>query len=376
MIGRERELEELDGILSRTRAKVRAACSCSQGRRASARRGWPRPPLPPRQLACLRGVAAEHGGLAVCAHRGGAPRVPPPRAGGALRGRAALRAPRRPVAGARTGARSHRSRDAVRSGARRLRDDLGARGDGRLPRRPPVGGRGDARAPAVARRSGGGVAAARARRLPQRGDPARPPAAAAPRSTSAVQGGSRSSAWSRSIPTGPLGSRRRSSAASRAPRFARRSTTARRECRSSWRSSRRRCEPAAARAGAARPRARGRVGRSDPGDASRRAPRPSRGPVGRGTSRPRGGRRDRRRGRARAARGARPRRRPGRAPRPRSAPRGRAGTRGVPARSRPGSDLRRYPLAEAPIAPPRAGLAARRPRRRAEADGRPLAGRG
>ena len=64
-------------------------------------------------------------------------------------------------------------------------------------------------------------------------------------STSDVQGGSRSSAWSRSIRTGPLGSRRRSSAASRARRCARRSTTARRECRSSWRSSRRRCEPAA-----------------------------------------------------------------------------------------------------------------------------------
>ena len=128
-----------------------------------------------------------------------------------------------------------------------------------------------------------------------------------------------------------------------------------------------------ARARTAWPRARGRIERADSRDASRRAPRPRRGPLGRWTSRPS------RRPPSSVSRSssscsrARPRRRPDRGPRPRSPPRGRAGDRGVPARPRPRGALRRYALAEASLLAPRAGRPPRSPRRRASADGRPLA---
>ena len=61
-----------------------------------------------------------------------------------------------------------RPRSALRGHPARLRDPRRRRRDRRLLGRPPVGRCGDPRAAGVARRGGGGVAAALARRLPER----------------------------------------------------------------------------------------------------------------------------------------------------------------------------------------------------------------
>ncbi len=124
MIGRERELEQLGEVLSRTReGRSGRPASSSQARRASGRPAWPTRPSPPRSSRALRGVAAEHGALVRTrpsppCFAGSSAVIP----SGLSECEAARRAPRRsPARSSALRPRHDGSRDAVRSRARRLR---------------------------------------------------------------------------------------------------------------------------------------------------------------------------------------------------------------------------------------------------------------
>ena len=244
MIGRERELEQLGEILSRTAARRgRPAPARGRGGRREDAAGRGRRRRRVARLPAGRRRRARR--LAVRAHRGGAPpstsAASPPGSPGTIRSsrtsasscRSSGRRPASPTArrcSKPCEAPSQRSRRASRPSSSSTTSSGRTRRRSSSCRRSPKrrrSGRCSCSAPTAARRSRA------ATRCGGSG------------STSAAQGGSPSSSWSRSTRTGPLGSRRESSAASPARRCARRSTTARRACRSSWRSSRRRCEPAA-----------------------------------------------------------------------------------------------------------------------------------
>ena len=330
MIGRERELEKLDCVLRGCGRAAREPCSCSPERRASARRGWPRPPSPRGTLACLRGAAAERGASPYAPDHGGAPSST---CAGSPTGSRAGAARSRTSASSCPSSGRHRGvtdRETLIEAVRCAFETIAA---------------------SAARRSSSSTTSSG--RMPRRSSCCRPSPKPAEEWPLLVLGAYRSE----EIPRGhPLRRAPNRPAPCGPPRRARRGATRSRRRPRGLAARVLDGEPgptlraalydrtqgvpffveelaAALRAGGRLapgprwPRARGRIERPDPGDASRRAPHPSRGAVGRGTSRARGSRRDRRRGRARPPRGARTRDAGlRRGSRPRSAQRGRTGT--------------------------------------------------
>ena len=194
MVGRERELEKLDCVLrgcGRGRGSPAPARRRGRGRQDAASggghcRGEPRLPTGSRGRTRVVAVCADHARCSVNSCAGEPAGLSGPRT--------ARRTSRRAAARARAGAERHRSRDPDRGRAIRLRDDRSAAqatvvflddlhwaDAATLELLPSL-------AEAV-----GGVAAPRARRLPQRGDPAWPPAAQAPHRTCVVPAASSSS---------------------------------------------------------------------------------------------------------------------------------------------------------------------------------------
>ena len=144
MIGRERELDELTTTISTALdghgglLMLAGEAGVGKTRLAEAAIAQGESRLPAKR-------SRRAGLVAVCADHGGASRLPPRAARRALQRGTDRRAPSPAAARARTCSAQHGSRDSFRSDSRRVRDDRGARGDRRVPRRPPVGGRGDAR---------------------------------------------------------------------------------------------------------------------------------------------------------------------------------------------------------------------------------------